>query len=422
MLVKSISNIKPVDFQIQRTILPKEKQDSFFAENKFINKKPLVDRKIISSNQNINDYFKQVSRKIFPEENLAFDFENLLKLGYVSLSSNAYFNLSNPKSAIGVVLDPNKKTAQHLVKLEEHLKNGVGVGINFSKFENPTDSVKKINQYFKYREPNLCRAPAGIALLDINHPKVIDFIGLKDDADYKNWCFDLSVILDDDFLNKVDKKDKNALEIYDKLLDSMLKSGEPGIIFSSNKDFLCDSCAAAELKENEGLNLAQINLSKFYSDKMDYEFLSKSANLLSIALKRIAPNGFISVLGYQDLLNKMHVKYGTNEALDVLEKSLKTIQKQAHIQNIRLAISPSGTISRVLKVAPSIEPINTERTYDDEIKTMAVAQKYLDGGISKTINLKQGCTKEELDLIIRNSNKEKIKGISVFPAQSKPIK
>ena len=32
---------------------------------------------------------------------------------------------------------------------------------------------------------------------------------------------------------------------------------------------------AAELKENEGLNLAQINLSRFYNNKMDYKYFSR---------------------------------------------------------------------------------------------------------------------------------------------------
>ena len=53
----------------------------------------------------------------------------------------------------------------------------------------------------------------------------------------------------------------------------------------------------------------------------------------------------------------------------------------------------------------------------DEIDTMAAAQKYLEGGISKTINLKPNHTIQDVDLIIRACAKQGIKGISVFPPQ-----
>ena len=349
-------------------------------------------------------------------------------MGYVSLSSNAYANLKNPKSAIGIELDSKKTAAQHCAMLEEHIKNGAGVGINFSKFQNPIEEIKRINTYFKHREPNLNRPPAGIALLNIDHPKIMEFISLKDSADYKNWCFDLSVVIDDDFLRKADNGENisltdgstiNAKEIYSKLLDSISKSGEPGIIFSNNKNFICDSCAASELQPNEGLNLAQINLSRFYNSKtknIDYEFLSQSANVLSSALQKIAPNGFVSILGYQDLLNQMGLNYGSKEALVILENCLKTIKKQTSANNLRMAISPSGLTSRLLKTTPSIEPLNNpSATYWDEIETMAVAQKYLEGGISKTITLKKHHTIQDIDLIIKQCQAKNIKGISLFP-------
>ena len=228
-------------------------------------------------------------------------------------------------------------------------------------------------------------------------------------------------MIDSEFLAKVKQGEKTESEIYNKLLNSMLKSGEPGVIFSEDKNFICDSCAATQLKENEGLNLAQINLSRFYNPKtknVDYAFLSQSANILTIALRRIAPNGYISILGYQDLLNHLNQNYGSNEALITLEKCLKTIKEQATSQEIKMAISPSGTISRILKTTPSIEPTNNPNTtYLDEINTMITAQKYLDGGISKTINLKKHHTTKDIDSIIQLCANSGIKGITVFPSK-----
>jgi len=335
--------------------------DSFCCENTFINKKPFVDKKIIKENENINSFFDNISSKIFHNSSASHSLSKLLQMGYISFSSSTYSNLNDPKSAIGIKLNPQKTPSQNCAILEHQIRNGVGVGFNLSDFKDTISQIEKINNYFKYREPNLNRPPAGIALLNINHPKILNFISLKDNADYKNWCFDLSVVIDDDFLRKVDNNEPltlsdntqiSAKQVYLKLLDSMLKSGEPGIIFSNDKDFICDSCAASQLNENEGLNLAHINLSKFYNPKtksMDLDFLSQSSNVLSQALKKIAPNGFIGVLGYQDLLNKAGINYGSKEAIKILETCLETIKKQANANDIRMAISPTGTISRILK-------------------------------------------------------------------------
>ena len=427
-IIKKAQQINSAPHQIPS--LNYANKDIVSVENFNIDKKPLIDRKIISPDKNINEFFDEISFQIFSNSPMKHSFSNLLKQGYVSLSSSAYSNLKDPKSAIALKLDEKKSSVQHCAKLEEYLNNGVGVGINFSNFDNPINTIKYTNKYFKYREPSLNRPPAGIALLNINHPKILEFITLKDNANYKDWCFDISVVVDSEFLSKVDNNEeiilsngekKSAKEIYFKLLNSMLKKGEPGIIFSDKKDFVCDCCACAELNENEGLNLAQINLSKFYNKEtceFDYEFLSQSANVLSSALKQIAPNGFISVLGFQDLLNKMNLAYGEKKADLILENSLKIIQAEAHLKGLRTAISPSGITSRVLKTSFSIEPNNSENlSYWEEIDTMATAQKYLDGGISKTINLKPHHTIQDVDFIIRHCASQNIKGVTVFPAQ-----
>lgn len=424
------TNVQAIKTESRQPFQVKQGNDVFSFENKFVDKKLLLDRKIIYDNQDINAFYDSISMQIFPNSNMHHSFSHLLKMGYVALSTSAYANLSDPKSAIGLVFDKRKTPVQHCALLEEYIKNGVGVGVNLSNLDNPIYEIKKINEYLKFREPNLNRPPAGIGLLNITNPKIMEFISLKDNESYEDWCFDLSVVINSEFLSLVDN-DKDlilddgsvvsAKKVYYKLLNSMLKKGEPGVIFSDKKDFICDSCAASELQENEGLNLAQINLSKFYNKEtktFDYEFLSQSANILAIALKKIAPNGFIGIFGYQDLLNQMGLNYGSSEANEVLEKILITIKKEAQKEQIRMCISPTGATSRILKTTPSIEPTgNSFATYWDEIDTMAIAQKYLDGGISKTINLKKHHTIQDIDLIIRECQKQGIKGITVFPVQ-----
>ncbi len=360
-------------------------------------------RQIIPFNKNINEFFDEISADIFVDFDLKKEFSTLLKSGYIALSTSAYANLSDPKSAIALEF-------KNLNSIKKYIIAGVGMGFNLSKFSNPVEILKEINSYLKSMELKVKRPVAGIALLDINHPKIVDFITLKDNRDYENWCFNLSAIIDDDFVLNF----KNP--IYKTLINSMKKSGEPGVIFSNNKNFLCDCCAAAELKAGQGLTLGQINLSKFYKKEFDFKLLSKSANVLSLALKKIVSEGFISILGYQDLLNKMKLDYGSDEALDILEKSLKTIKENSN--DFKLCISPSGATSRILKTTPSIEPVGNEKTtYLDELNTMKIAQKYLDGGISKTILLKKHHTIEDVNTIIQYSKKYGLNGITVFPLQ-----
>ena len=109
------------------------------------------------------------------------------------------------------------------------------------------------------------------------------------------------------------------------------------------------------------------------------------------------------------MLDKMNLKYGSDESLDLLKKVIKTIKSN----NIKMAISPSGTISRFLKTTPSIEE-NTKVNYIDKINTLSLIQNLIEGQISNTIKLDQNSTISDVDKIIRYSNKKGLKGISVF--------
>ena len=189
------------------------------------------------------------------------------------------------------------------------------------------------------------------------------------------------------------------------------------VFFSTNKNYICDSCACKELKANEELVLGHVNLAKFYNNgKFDYEKLKFSTKLLSKAMEKISPEYSIGVVGYQDLLTKMNLKYGSDDALKLLENIIKTIK-----QNTKsIAIAPSGTTSRLLKTTPSIEP-KEETTYLDELKTMAIIQKQIDGQISKTVNLKSSATFDDIDYIVQNAYSMGLKGITVFPLATKNI-
>ena len=87
------------------------------------------------------------------------------------------------------------------------------------------------------------------------------------------------------------------------------------IIFSNKTDYVCDCCAAKELKSGENLTLGQINVSKFYNQGFDFEALKQSTSVLNAALKVLDDNASIGILGYQELLNKAKKKYSSADPL-----------------------------------------------------------------------------------------------------------
>lgn len=398
------------------------KKDDFSFENKNINKIPFIKRGIIKEDENINIFFDKISNEIFLDRLKAKNFSTLLKEGAITLSSNTYSNLKKPQSAIGLKLNPFREE-ENFKKIDEAISNGYGIGVNFRDFDNPIQEIKKINSYLKQKENSLKRPPATIALLDVYNKNVFNFITLKDNEDYSDWCFDLSIILDNDFLEKVEKNKPITLsngqmvparKIYQTLLNSMLKKGEPAVIFSNDKNYLCDCCAAKELKENETLTIGQVNLSKFYDEKtsgFNYQYLNYATDYLSTALKNLDNSACIGVLGYAELLEKMNLKYGSKEANELLGKILQEIKNSSN--GLNLAISPTGTTSRMLKTTPSIEP-NEKVDLINELETLKIAQENIDYSISKTIILDENSTKDDINKIIQFCYQNKIKGISVF--------
>ncbi len=425
--VNFINNIKSNEVRQKPALFFGRDAFCFSGECSCINKDVLVQRKIIPASCDLSLYFKEISNKVFTSKENADLFCSLLNSGKIALSSSVLKNIQNPASAVVVELDDSLSDGGMFLKLGSKLAQGKGVGINFSKFKNPTDKIKKINSYFKFREKVSTRPPAGIALLNVTNPEILNFITLKDDEDFKNWCFDLSVILPSDFIDKVDNNADITLDngvklnsrvVYDKLVNSMLKKGEPGIIFSDDKNYICDPCGAKKLLSNEEFTISHINLSKFYDSKnnsVDYKKLKQTSKILSKAMKNIDNNSCIGVVGYNELLEKLKVDYSNKKAKDILSSVLKVIKKEANKNGIKTAISPTGTVSKYLNTTAGIQPKNYDKvSYTAQLETIASAQKYIDCNISNTIILDKNADKSDVDKIIRYANKNKLKGITVF--------
>lgn len=399
----------------------------FCAGKSSINRDILVKRHIIPPSCNLEDYFNDISNGLFTLKSDRDLFFSFLNDGSIALSSSVLKDIKNPASAVALKLDENLSDANIFLLLSPKIAQGKGIGVNFSNFKNPHEKIKKINAYFKYKENISQRPPAGIALLNINHPEILDFITMKDNEDFKNWCFDLSVILPSDFINKVDNNKDIILEngeklnsrvLYKTLLNSMLKKGEPGIIFSEDKSYICDPCGAKKLSKNEKFIISHINLSKFYDDKnnsVDKLKLQSAAGILSKAMKNISNNSCIGVAGFGELLKKLGINYSDKKSLSVLSDCLKTIKTEVNKNGIKTAISPTGTVSKYLNTTAGIQPENYNNiSYMTQLEVLSVAQKYTDCNISNTVILDNNADKSDVDKIIRYAAKNGLKGITVF--------
>lgn len=176
-------------------------------------------------------------------------------------------------------------------------------------------------------------------------------------------------------------------------------------------------------------------------------------------------------MGYADLLLMMKIPYGSQEALDVLESIMKVMEFATEDESIKLGqekgvpeeckklpvprrnivlrtFAPTGTCSILAGCSNSLEPIFSEVTVrndktgtytlvnnlaeqpyfrcavsangaqevtvEEHIKTLALAQRYVDSGVSKTINAPTTIKRDAIAKAIFMAWQEGCKGITLY--------
>ena len=226
--------------------------------------------------------------------------------------------------------------------------DGVASGpISFMKvFNAATEAVKQGGR----------RRGANMGILPIWHPDIEKFITCKNtEGDLSN--FNISVMIDDDFINAVNNdkeynlhfegkiyKTIRAKELFDKIVDGIITNGEPGVLFydTINDDNTCkhlgkyeatNPCSEQILLPYESCNLGSINLSNFIdNNKLDTprlnntieqatEFLDKIIDLNKYPIEEIADASRktrkigLGYMGFHHMLMKMGIPYDSSDAL-----------------------------------------------------------------------------------------------------------
>ena len=298
------------------------------------------------------------------------------------------------------------------------------------------------------------RRGANMACMEIDHPDIEFFIKAKNNLDeYNNFNF--SVMIPDSFMKAVqcnigwdlisryDEKVVRTIDariIWDKIIQSAWKTGEPGVLFYDTINKMntlkkvgliksTNPCGEQPLFSFESCNLGSINLVKFVNDKGEFmeDMFADFVGLCVTFLNRVIDNNYfplpqiadmttktrkigLGVMGLADMLILMKIKYGSEECIDFLDKLFTKLSLEAWNASTELGnkegvfpladsfkpcigtqsvanprnstvttIAPTGTISIIAGVSSGIEPLfKKEYVREDSLGTRKVTHPLFD--------------------------------------------
>ncbi|MFN3411723.1 MAG: vitamin B12-dependent ribonucleotide reductase [Exilispira sp.] len=384
-------------------------------------------------------------------------------------------------------------------------KTGGGTGFSFSRLRPRNDIVKStagissgpvsfmevfdaatnaIKQGGKRRGANM-------GILSVHHPDIVEFITYKNDLT-KLTNFNISVALTDKFLDAVEKdkeydlinprtkkvvRKESARKIFNLIVESAWKTGEPGIIFideinRKNPTPLIgeiestNPCGEQPLLPYESCNLGSINLNNILVEKnnfyeIDWNKLEKITRLSIRFLDNVIDkNNYplpqiekmtkgnrkigLGVMGFADMLYKLNIPYNSDKAVETAEMLMNKIheysisasqelaeergvfpnweksiykEKNLKIRNSTVTtIAPTGTISLIAEASSGIEPVFA----------LAYSRKAMDSNIlkyfhpyfQKILSKLPEINNKIIDKIIENGS---LKNIESIPENIKSI-
>ncbi|AXV37931.1 MAG: ribonucleoside-diphosphate reductase, adenosylcobalamin-dependent [Methanobacterium sp. BRmetb2] len=295
-------------------------------------------------------------------------------------------------------------------------KSGGGVGFSFSQLRPRGDVVKSTKgiasgpvsfmRIFDVATDVIKqggrRRGANMAVMDVNHPDILDFISSKvQEGLFKN--FNLSVAVPDSFMDAV-LSDGNyelinprnrqvvrklkARYLFDKIVEMAWKTGDPGLIFIDEinrhntvpklgKITATNPCGEQPLMDYESCNLGSINLTKIFKNgKINWKRLEYIVNVAVHFLDNVIDvNNYpspkienetlknrkigLGVMGFADLLLMLGIPYDSVPALKIAEEIMKFISKKATEASIKLG-----------KERGSFSNFKDSKWYDNGFETM----------------------------------------------------
>ena len=405
----------------------------------------MISKGYLLPDEDVFDAFKRVSRaaaKRLKRKDLQPYFYEAMTKNWLCLASPVLSNMGPergmPISCFGIDTDDSIEgialANSELMRLSSQ-GGGVGIGVSRIRGRGKTISGNGVSEgvvpWVKIYDSTILatnqgsvRRGAASVNLNVNHPDIEEFLMIRrPKGDVNRQCLNMHqcVVIDDEFMNKVEERDPKSLKLWGEILKTRLETGEPYIMFEDNVNnnnpeaykknnlhvSMTNICSEISLYTDElhsficclsSLNLARWEewneykfengmslpeLTCWFLEGVLQEFIDRSKNVRFMEnTYRSASKGRaigIGVLGWHTFLQEKGLPFTglqanayTNIMFEFIEKeALKASRAQAELygepewckgtglrHTHHLAIAPTVSNAHISGgVSPSIEPI-----------------------------------------------------------------
>jgi len=218
----------------------------------------MISKGYLLSDEDVFDAYKRVSRaaaRRLKRKDLQPLFYEAIEKNWLCLASPVLSNMGTergmPISCFGIdVGDSIEGIADANSELMRLSSQGGGVGIGVSRIRGRGKSIKDngvsegVVPWCKIYDSTILatnqgsvRRGAASVNLNINHPDIEEFLSIRrPKGDVNRQCLNLHqcVVIDDEFMTKLDNKDPKAMKLWGEILKTRLETGEPYIMFEDN--------------------------------------------------------------------------------------------------------------------------------------------------------------------------------------------
>jgi ribonucleoside-diphosphate reductase alpha chain len=220
--------------------------------------KSIISQGYLLPDEDVFDAFKRVSRaaaKRLKRKDLQPYFYEAMTKNWLCLASPVLSNLGTergmPISCFGIDTDDSiEGIALANAELMRLSSQGGGVGIGVSRIrgrgkeisgngvsEGVVPWIKIYDSTILATNQGSVRRGAASVNLHVNHPDIEEFLMVRrPKGDINRQCLNMHqcVVIDDDFMNKLEEKEPRALRLWGEILKTRLETGEPYIMFEDN--------------------------------------------------------------------------------------------------------------------------------------------------------------------------------------------
>lgn len=351
--------------------------------------------------------------------------------------------------------------------------HGIGIGYDLTGCTDPAGVLRRLSRANDAIELGHRPKRGNMAVVRADHPQVLSFVGVKNEAPQTLYNFNISVAATDRAMRRANEA------LHDTWLDQVAyaawRTGDPGFAFvdTANQSVqplvrerlgayeTCVPCGEQFMHTDEVCNLGAVNLRvaaqtdgvfdetrlrrvvrdavRFMDNVVDlYEFPDQAMADLARAVRRVG----LGVTGFADFLADQGADYAGPDALAWAGLLAHILQTEAHAtsralgrqrggfrvpgvntpfprRNITLTcIAPTGGITLLTDNRGfAIDPVADEMLSvppRHRLKMQARFQRHVDNAISSTIALPHSATAEDVWNVFVTAHRFGLKGVTVF--------